>query len=246
MHERDLREGKAARRAWSTASCAPRRIVRHPYDPPPAAILAGVPSERPQRAPVSANGWPAAGSAPHTGRCAGRPGPLRHGLPVRRPPPPLTCAAGRLRQAPSSRSPTRTWTRCPCPTAKVIEIVAFVPTESIDLIRIGSSSYLAAEGVAAKPYELLRQALELSPKVAVAKFAMRDRERLGLLRVLDDVIVLRGMRWVGRDPGTLPRRRPRGGGLRRGGRGGGRARGHPFREGSRRDARQVPARLWRS
>ncbi|GHB85554.1 hypothetical protein GCM10010347_65650 [Streptomyces cirratus] len=83
----------------------------------------------------------------------------------------------------------------PLPTAKVIEIVAFVPTESIDLIRIGSSSYLAAEGVAAKPYELLRQALELSPKVAVAKFAMRDRERLGLLRVLDDVIVLRGMRW---------------------------------------------------
>ncbi|THA45649.1 Ku protein [Streptomyces sp. A1136] len=83
----------------------------------------------------------------------------------------------------------------PLPTAKAIEIVAFVPTESIDPIRIGSSYYLAAEGVAAKPYELLRQALERSSKVAVAKFAMRDRERLGLLRVLDDVIVLHGMRW---------------------------------------------------
>ncbi|THA46196.1 Ku protein [Streptomyces sp. A1136] len=83
----------------------------------------------------------------------------------------------------------------PLPTAKAIEIVAFVPTESIDPIRIGASYYLAAEGVAAKPYELLRQALERSSKVAVAKFAMRDRERLGLLRVLDDVIVLHGMRW---------------------------------------------------
>ncbi|WP_239516335.1 MULTISPECIES: Ku protein [unclassified Streptomyces] len=44
-------------------------------------------------------------------------------------------------------------------------------------------------------YELLRQALGRSSKVAVAKFAMRDRERLGLLRVLDKVIVLHGLRW---------------------------------------------------
>ncbi|MGW7103842.1 Ku protein [Streptomyces sp. NPDC054883] len=53
----------------------------------------------------------------------------------------------------------------------------------------------AAEGVAAKPYELVRQALERSSKVAVAKFAMRDREPLGLLRALDDAIVLHGIRW---------------------------------------------------
>ncbi|WP_240802064.1 Ku protein [Streptomyces sp. A1136] len=65
--------------------------------------------------------------------------------------------------------------------------------------------HLAAEGVAAKPYELLRQALERSSKVAVAKFAMRDRERLGLLRVLDEVIVLHGMRWPDeiRNPGQV-------------------------------------------
>ncbi|MFI5831419.1 Ku protein [Streptomyces sp. NPDC051578] len=82
---------------------------------------------------------------------------------------------------------------------------ARTPIDSIDPIRIGASYYLAAEGVAAKPYELLRQALERSSKVAVAKFAMRDRERLGLLRVLDDVIVLHGMRWPDeiRDPGQV-------------------------------------------
>ncbi|WP_327267083.1 non-homologous end joining protein Ku, partial [Streptomyces sp. NBC_01232] len=84
----------------------------------------------------------------------------------------------------------------PLPTAKAIEIVSFVPAASIDPIQIGASYYLAAtEAVAAKPYELLRQALERSSKVAVAKFAMRDRERLGLLRVKDDVIMLHSLRW---------------------------------------------------
>ncbi|MFE5621080.1 Ku protein [Streptomyces virginiae] len=83
----------------------------------------------------------------------------------------------------------------PLPTAKAIEIVSFVPAASIDPIQIGASYYLAAtETVAAKPYELLRQALERSSKVAVAKFAMRDRERLGLLRVKGDVIMLHALR----------------------------------------------------
>ncbi|MFI5987681.1 Ku protein [Streptomyces sp. NPDC051555] len=84
----------------------------------------------------------------------------------------------------------------PLPTAKAIEIVAFVPAASIDPIQIGTSYYLAAaEAIAAKPYELLRQALERSSKVAVAKFAMRDRERLGLLRVKDNVIMMHALRW---------------------------------------------------
>lgn len=45
-------------------------------------------------------------------------------------------------------------------------------------------AYLAAtETVAAKLYALLRQSLERSSKVAVAKFAQRAHERLGLLRI---------------------------------------------------------------
>ncbi|MFD9083640.1 non-homologous end joining protein Ku [Streptomyces erythrochromogenes] len=83
----------------------------------------------------------------------------------------------------------------PLPTAKAIEIVTFVPTESIGPIQIGASSYLAAEGVAAKPYELLRRVLQRSAQVAVAKFGWHNRERLGLLRVIDDVIVLHAMLW---------------------------------------------------
>ncbi|MGW1412277.1 non-homologous end joining protein Ku [Streptomyces sp. NPDC002403] len=84
----------------------------------------------------------------------------------------------------------------PLPTAKAIEIVAFVDADGIDPIRISDSYFLAVDGqVAAKPYTLLRKALERSDKVAVAKIAWHNRERLGLLRVRDDAIVLHAMRW---------------------------------------------------
>ncbi|GAA1336966.1 hypothetical protein GCM10009647_079750 [Streptomyces sanglieri] len=94
----------------------------------------------------------------------------------------------------------------PLPTAKAIEIVAFVDADSIDPIRISDSYYLAIDGqVAAKPYTLLRKALERSDKVAVAKFAWHNRVRLGLLRVRDDAIVLHAMRRPGgiRSPESL-------------------------------------------
>ncbi|MER5312660.1 Ku protein [Streptomyces sp. NPDC002773] len=84
----------------------------------------------------------------------------------------------------------------PLPTAKAIEIVAFVPAASIDPIRISDGYYLAADGpVSAKPYTLLRKALERTEKVAVAKFAWHGRERLGLLRVKGDVLLLHAMKW---------------------------------------------------
>ncbi|WP_367047940.1 Ku protein [Streptomyces sp. Je 1-332] len=94
----------------------------------------------------------------------------------------------------------------PLPTAKAIEIAGFVPYESIDPIRIGEGYYLQADGqVANKPYTLLRKALERNSKAAVAKFAWHGRERLGLLRVQDDVIVLHAMKWDDevRDPQEL-------------------------------------------
>ncbi|MFD7054847.1 Ku protein [Streptomyces mirabilis] len=94
----------------------------------------------------------------------------------------------------------------PLPTAKAVEIAAFVPYESIDPLRIGQGYYLEADGpVAAKPYVLLRKALERSSKAAIAKFAWHGRERLGLLRIRDDAIVLHAMRWDDeiRDPSEL-------------------------------------------
>lgn len=84
----------------------------------------------------------------------------------------------------------------PLPTAKTIEIVAFVAADSIDPLQIDTAYYLSASGVpAAKPYTLLREALKRSRKVAIAKFALRGRERLGMLRVVDDVIAMHGLLW---------------------------------------------------
>ncbi|MBV1940542.1 Ku protein [Streptomyces sp. BV286] len=84
----------------------------------------------------------------------------------------------------------------PIPTARTIEIVAFVPADRIDPLQMDTAYYLAANGVpAAKPYTLLREALKRSRKVAIAKFALRGRERLGMLRVVDDVIAMHGLLW---------------------------------------------------
>ncbi|PKW10032.1 DNA end-binding protein Ku [Streptomyces sp. 1222.5] len=84
----------------------------------------------------------------------------------------------------------------PIPTARTIEIVAFVPADRIDPLQMGSAYYLAAGGApAAKPYALLREAFKRSNKVAIAKFALRGRERLGMLRVVGEAIVMHGLLW---------------------------------------------------
>ncbi|MFJ5531302.1 Ku protein [Streptomyces sp. NPDC093261] len=84
----------------------------------------------------------------------------------------------------------------PLPTAKTIEIVAFVPADRIDLLQMDTAYYLSAHGApATKPYALLREALRRSGKVAVAKYALRGRERLGMLRVVDDVLTMHALLW---------------------------------------------------
>ncbi|MEU3508333.1 Ku protein [Streptomyces longwoodensis] len=84
----------------------------------------------------------------------------------------------------------------PIPTAKTIEIVAFVPADRIDPLQMDQAYYLAAGGApAAKPYTLLREALKRSNKVAIAKYALRGRERLGMLRVVGEAIAMHGLLW---------------------------------------------------
>jgi DNA end-binding protein Ku len=84
----------------------------------------------------------------------------------------------------------------PIPTAKTIEIAGFIPAERVDPLQMDSAYYLSANGVpAAKPYALLREALRRSGRVAICKFALRGRERLGMLRVVDDAIAMHGLLW---------------------------------------------------
>jgi DNA end-binding protein Ku len=51
------------------------------------------------------------------------------------------------------------------------------------------------DGTAAKPYVLLRDALEQSGMVAIVKVAIRNREALATLRVRENVLVMETMIW---------------------------------------------------
>ncbi|HYY10806.1 MAG TPA: Ku protein [Kineosporiaceae bacterium] len=83
----------------------------------------------------------------------------------------------------------------PLTTGREIEVVEFVPVEQVDPIMYGRTYYLEPEARAAKPYALLREALEATQRLAVVKVAMRQRESLAVLRVRDRVIVLQTLLW---------------------------------------------------
>lgn len=83
----------------------------------------------------------------------------------------------------------------PLASSDSIEVLEFVPLESIDPIYFDRGYYLEPDKAAAKPYVLLRDALHKSGRVAVVKVALRQRETLALLRVYSDVLVLQTMLW---------------------------------------------------
>jgi DNA end-binding protein Ku len=80
-------------------------------------------------------------------------------------------------------------------TSHTVEVVHFTPDEQIDPIYYQRSYYLAPDELGVKAYGLLRKVLAESDKVAVTKVAIRDKERLGTLRVRDNVLVLETMYW---------------------------------------------------
>ncbi|WP_037176507.1 non-homologous end joining protein Ku [Rhodococcus sp. UNC363MFTsu5.1] len=83
----------------------------------------------------------------------------------------------------------------PLSGAKTVEVVEFVPLESIDPIYFDKSYFLEPQQSAVKPYVTLRDALHKSGQVAVSKIAIRQRESLAVLRVYGDVIMVNTMRW---------------------------------------------------
>jgi DNA end-binding protein Ku len=90
----------------------------------------------------------------------------------------------------------------PLSTSRAIDVLEFVPLEQVDPIYFAKSYYLEPDAAGAKPYVLLRQALEESGRVALVKVALRQRESLATLRVRDGVFVLEMMLWPDeiRDP----------------------------------------------
>src|SRR5215813_5848557 len=78
----------------------------------------------------------------------------------------------------------------PLPTAHSIEVVNFTPAEQLDTILANRAYYAEPEPAGVRAYALLRDALERSGKVAIARVALRQRESLASLRTRDGVMVL--------------------------------------------------------
>ncbi|MGD3111194.1 Ku protein [Streptomyces sp. YGL11-2] len=86
--------------------------------------------------------------------------------------------------------------RLPLPTAKTLAILSFVDPGEIDPLQLDTSYYLAPNGAAAaRPYALLREALEHHRKVAIGKVAMRGRENLAMLRSYEGALVMHALLW---------------------------------------------------
>lgn len=83
----------------------------------------------------------------------------------------------------------------PLPTTRSIDVVQFSPAEQVDPIIHGRSYYAEPEQAGTRAYVLLRDALEDSGMVAIARVALRQRESLAALRVRDGLLVLDTLLW---------------------------------------------------
>jgi DNA end-binding protein Ku len=83
----------------------------------------------------------------------------------------------------------------PAESSREISVEKFVPSEQIDPMLFEKSYYLEPEKTGAKPYALLREALEAADRMALVTVSLRNRMSLAVLRVRDDVIVMQTMMW---------------------------------------------------
>jgi DNA end-binding protein Ku len=73
---------------------------------------------------------------------------------------------------------------------KAIEILDFVDLKEIDPIYFQKSYYLGGQDANHKAYALLREALRRTGKIGIAKITIRSKQTLGVLRVVDNCLVL--------------------------------------------------------
>ncbi|MET9486134.1 Ku protein [Nocardia sp. NPDC006630] len=76
-----------------------------------------------------------------------------------------------------------------------IPVLQFVPAEQIDPIFFDKSYFLEPDSSTPKAYVLLAKTLEQTDRIALVHFTLRQKTRLGALRVRDGVLVLQAMLW---------------------------------------------------
>ena len=88
------------------------------------------------------------------------------------------------------------------PSTHTIEIVQFVDLSSIDPINFERTYILEPEGVGKKPFYLLKQALENTQRVGIAKVSLRQKEHICCLRPYDHAIAMHTMLYPDEIRGT--------------------------------------------
>ncbi|MCC9197410.1 Ku protein [Arthrobacter sp. zg-Y820] len=83
----------------------------------------------------------------------------------------------------------------PVEKSREIEVVEFVPSEQVDPILFDRTYYLEPDSKSTKSYVLLRRTLEDTERTAVVQFSLRQKSRLGALRVRGDVLTLQTLLW---------------------------------------------------
>ena len=81
-------------------------------------------------------------------------------------------------------------------TGHEIEIVQFIPISKIDPVYFVTSYLLRCGPASAKAYRLLNAAMTNSQRAALAKFVMRGKKHLGLIRPYGEVLMLHTMRYA--------------------------------------------------
>lgn len=86
--------------------------------------------------------------------------------------------------------------KLPLKSSRSIDIAGFVKDDELPgELYYQNAYYLEPDKGAQKPYALLMKTLEKTGRVAVAKFALRERERLVSMRAHENVLVLNTLHW---------------------------------------------------
>lgn len=79
--------------------------------------------------------------------------------------------------------------------SKRIEIIEFVNEDEIDSIYYETPYYIVPEKKSIKPYILLREALIKTGKAGLGRYVLRNKEHLGIVKVVGNVILLNKIRF---------------------------------------------------
>ena len=80
--------------------------------------------------------------------------------------------------------------KLPVPNKNVVEVTSFIKQEEIDPIYYDKNYYIEPDPAAKKPFALFLKAMKEKDVVAVASIALRSKQRLCALRLLDGTLML--------------------------------------------------------